>query len=152
MATGCRNQCLTFHFNIFITLIHHTVTMFVCITTPLTLPAQGIMSLSEEELLAFCGVRTPLEPSPEQQQAADLTPAYDASQAHAYVLTRLPGCHAVARKVLGEIKGRLAGYKPKLMLDFGSGPGTAIWAAQEVGCFFTVICTCHVHVNVDRQQ
>jgi ribosomal protein RSM22 (predicted rRNA methylase) len=36
------------------------------------------------------------------------------------------------RRVVGEVAVRLPGFKPKLMLDYGAGPGTAAWAAQEV--------------------
>ena len=32
---------------------------------------------------------------------------------------------------------RLPTFTPQNMLDFGAGPGTAIWAALEVGFFYT---------------
>ena len=34
--------------------------------------------------------------------------------------------------MVGEVAVRLPGFQPKMMLDYGAGPGTAAWAAQEV--------------------
>eukprot|EP00775_Hariotina_reticulata_P001372 gene1372-1714_t len=68
-------------------------------------------------------------------RAAELkqaTPAYSESQALAYAVGRLPGCYAAASRVFKELQLRAAGFKPRSMLDLGAGPGTAIWAAQEV--------------------
>jgi uncharacterized membrane protein YgcG len=64
--------------------------------------------------------------------ARQATPAYTESQALAYGVSRLPGCYAAASRVFKELQLRAVGFQPRSMLDFGSGPGTAIWAAQEV--------------------
>lgn len=45
---------------------------------------------------------------------------------------RMPACYAAVYKVLEEVSMRLPLFNPESMLDFGSGPGTAIWAAHEV--------------------
>ena len=49
-------------------------------------------------------------------------------------LCRLPitGCFAAALRIFEELRIRLPSLKPKRMLDFGSGMGTAIWAAHQV--------------------
>ena len=51
----------------------------------------------------------------------------------AYAATRLPACYSVLVKVFEELRLRLPELQPRRMLDFGSGPGTAIWAACQVG-------------------
>lgn len=58
---------------------------------------------------------------------------WDEVQAAAYVAARMPGCFAATYKVLEEVSMRLPGFRPASLLDFGAGPGTAIWAAREVG-------------------
>ncbi|GMH39551.1 hypothetical protein BSKO_07449 [Bryopsis sp. KO-2023] len=60
------------------------------------------------------------------------TPSYEEMTAATYAATRLPGTFAAVVRVLDELKVRMPAFKPHKMLDFGSGPGTAIWAAQEV--------------------
>lgn len=45
---------------------------------------------------------------------------------------RMPACYAAVYKVLEEVSVRLPTFTPESMLDFGAGPGTAIWAAHEV--------------------
>lgn len=72
-------------------------------------------------------------------QLAQATPAYDASQALAYALVRLPGCYAAAQRVFRELERRLPDFQPRSLLDFGAGPGTASWAAQEVR--LCLLCT-----------
>jgi ribosomal protein RSM22 (predicted rRNA methylase) len=44
----------------------------------------------------------------------------------------MAGSHAALHHILSELAGRLPGFKPRAMLDYGAGPGTAIWAAQEL--------------------
>ncbi len=53
-------------------------------------------------------------------------------QAIAYVASRMPGCYAAIYNIMDELSVRLPLFRPRSMLDFGSGPGTAVWAAQEV--------------------
>lgn len=36
------------------------------------------------------------------------------------------------RQVMEELRVRLPDFQPATVLDFGSGPGTAIWAATSV--------------------
>lgn len=62
----------------------------------------------------------------------ELEALYDEASALAYGATRLPACYAALRRVLGEVKARMPSWRPDSMLDFGAGPGTATWAAQEV--------------------
>ena len=53
-------------------------------------------------------------------------------QRAAYLAVRLPGTYAACRRVFAEIR-RLAPQTPVAsVLDLGSGPGTAVWAAAEV--------------------
>lgn len=56
---------------------------------------------------------------------------YNAHQSMAYVASHLPELYSSTSKVLNEIMQRFPDFKPKKMLDFGSGPGTAVWAASE---------------------
>lgn len=57
---------------------------------------------------------------------------YDTPAALAYATSRMPACYAALSRVLGEVADRRPGWRPASMLDFGSGPGTAVWAAQQV--------------------
>lgn len=56
---------------------------------------------------------------------------YDTRQSVVYVAHRVPGVYACNFKVLNELKLRFPGFRPRTMMDFGSGPGTAVWAARE---------------------
>lgn len=47
----------------------------------------------------------------------------------AYLLARLPATYAAVSAVLSEIVERVPGFAPATLLDAGSGPGTASWAA-----------------------
>jgi len=58
--------------------------------------------------------------------------AYDHGSALAYAMIRMPPIYAVLSRVFTEVEKRIPKLEPKSMLDFGSGPGTAIWAAREV--------------------
>lgn len=57
---------------------------------------------------------------------------YDTPAALAYAASRMPACYAALSRVLGEVAERRPGWRPTSQLDFGSGPGTAVWAAQQV--------------------
>jgi len=48
-----------------------------------------------------------------------------------YLVARLPATFAAVSHVLGEIAARRPGFSPASLLDAGSGPGTASWAAVE---------------------
>ncbi len=47
----------------------------------------------------------------------------------AYIAYRMPATFAVICRVLEEMKRLIPSLTPKVMLDLGSGPGTALWAA-----------------------
>ena len=50
----------------------------------------------------------------------------------AYVASRLPSIYGAVYRVLNEVARRLPDLRIRAMLDYGSGPGTAIWAASEL--------------------
>lgn len=50
----------------------------------------------------------------------------------AYLTARLPGTYAATSDALAESAKRCAPLAPTSLLDVGSGPGTAAWAALEV--------------------
>ncbi|GAB5586034.1 37S ribosomal protein S22 [Umbelopsis nana] len=56
---------------------------------------------------------------------------YGEREAIAYVAGALPATYAAIFNVLKELKERICNFEPKSMLDFGTGPGTGIWAARE---------------------
>ena len=49
----------------------------------------------------------------------------------AYLVARLPATHAAVSRVLGEAAAARPDFSPRSVLDAGSGPGTAAWAAVE---------------------
>lgn len=55
----------------------------------------------------------------------------------AYTAGALPSNFAAITNIMNELSKRLPDFKPASMLDFGTGPGTAIWAVRE-------------HFNVDK--
>lgn len=57
---------------------------------------------------------------------------YRREEAMAYAAHRLPGVYACTFRVMNEIKLRRPEWTPKSLMDFGSGPGTAVWSATEV--------------------
>ncbi|KAG6555233.1 hypothetical protein Mapa_003274 [Marchantia paleacea] len=50
----------------------------------------------------------------------------------AYVAARMPAIYGAVHRVLSEVSRRVPDFKPSRLLDFGSGPGTALWATNEV--------------------
>lgn len=52
--------------------------------------------------------------------------------AMAYAAYRLPATYAAVRAALEEVAAALPGWQPRTLLDLGSGPGTALWAASGV--------------------
>ncbi|KAG1434356.1 hypothetical protein G6F57_021623 [Rhizopus arrhizus] len=44
----------------------------------------------------------------------------------------MSGNYAAIYNVLKELKNRVSSFSPNSMLDFGTGPGTAIWAAKQL--------------------
>ncbi|XP_039264833.2 ribosome assembly protein METTL17, mitochondrial-like [Styela clava] len=57
---------------------------------------------------------------------------YDRLNCVAYLIGRAPAAYAATVRVLIEIKRRDRIFRPKSMLDYGSGTGTAVWAANSV--------------------
>jgi ribosomal protein RSM22 (predicted rRNA methylase) len=51
--------------------------------------------------------------------------------ARAYLATRLPATYAALRASLDAIAEWRPEFAPASLLDFGAGPGTALWAAQD---------------------
>lgn len=49
----------------------------------------------------------------------------------AYLVARLPATYAAVSRVLAEALSLRPGFSPASLLDAGSGPGTAAWAAVE---------------------
>ncbi|KAG0260741.1 37S ribosomal protein S22 [Actinomortierella ambigua] len=56
---------------------------------------------------------------------------YGHRESVAYVAALAPSAYSAAYNVLGEVKKRVPGFHPKTLFDFGTGPGTAIWAAEQ---------------------
>ena len=54
------------------------------------------------------------------------------SELLAYTVTRMPATYAAVAAVLDEVSLRMPGFSPRTLLDLGSGPGTATWAAAAV--------------------
>jgi len=56
----------------------------------------------------------------------------DAEQALAYAAWILPATHAQAWGALSYVPKRAGEWKPRTLLDLGSGPGTVAWAAADI--------------------
>jgi ribosomal protein RSM22 (predicted rRNA methylase) len=69
----------------------------------------------------------------EHYKAADFSSPAVASEAHraAYLAVRLPATYAALRRVFAKIKLRAPQVEISSLLDLGSGPGTALFAAAE---------------------
>ncbi|KAG0271002.1 37S ribosomal protein S22 [Linnemannia exigua] len=57
---------------------------------------------------------------------------YGHRESIAYIAAMAPTTFSAIKNVLEEVKKRVPEMNPKTFLDFGTGPGTAIWAANEV--------------------
>jgi ribosomal protein RSM22 (predicted rRNA methylase) len=55
----------------------------------------------------------------------------DDLSASAYLAARLPATYAAIRAALGAVAERRPDFAPRSLLDFGAGPGTALWAARD---------------------
>lgn len=73
-----------------------------------------------------------------RQESAALTATYRAGGSSAdidlasYLVARLPATYAAVLRVLAEAAALRPGFAPASLIDAGSGPGTASWAAAEV--------------------
>jgi ribosomal protein RSM22 (predicted rRNA methylase) len=95
-----------------------------------------------KSLLAAIEAEAERVPARDLQRAAEeLSQRYRAgekqlvtSEAHrvAYLLTRMPATYAAIHRVLLELRERAPAFAPESLLDLGSGPGTAVFAAAEL--------------------
>lgn len=53
--------------------------------------------------------------------------SYGPRESAAYAAGVLPSTFAAVTNIMHEISGRISDFQPRSMLDFGTGPGTAIW-------------------------
>jgi ribosomal protein RSM22 (predicted rRNA methylase) len=71
------------------------------------------------------------------RQSAELTSAYRKGQNSsavdiwAYLAARVPATFAANQRVMAEIAELMPAFAPSSLLDVGSGPGTACWAALD---------------------
>ena len=56
---------------------------------------------------------------------------YKELESAAYIAHRLPAIYGTSYRIFSESVMRMPDFEPKTMLDFGTGPGTTIWAANE---------------------
>lgn len=52
---------------------------------------------------------------------------YGQRETMAYVASQMPFAYAPLARILSETRDRLPDFRPSSLLDFGTGPGTAIW-------------------------
>lgn len=57
-------------------------------------------------------------------------PLRTAAERSAYIIVRMPATYAAVRAALSATSECLPGWEPTSLLDLGSGPGTAVWAAS----------------------
>jgi ribosomal protein RSM22 (predicted rRNA methylase) len=60
------------------------------------------------------------------------TITYGERETMAYVAGALPATYAAIYNVMKELKERVCSFKPKTMLDFGTGPGTGLWYVDDI--------------------
>ncbi|KAF9970544.1 37S ribosomal protein S22 [Actinomortierella ambigua] len=56
---------------------------------------------------------------------------YGHRESVAYVAALSSSAYSATYNVLAEVKKRVPDFHPRTFLDFGTGPGTAIWAAEQ---------------------
>lgn len=57
---------------------------------------------------------------------------YDSKNVAAYVAARMPAVYGSVYRVLSEVSTRIPDFTPSRVLDYGSGPGTVLWAMREL--------------------
>jgi len=92
--------------------------------------ARGIEELSREIPAAELA-RASAELTSEYRGERKRRPQLDKLHHAAYLFSRLPATYAVLTRVFREVKERIPVLQIESMLDLGSGPGTAMWAAVE---------------------
>lgn len=63
--------------------------------------------------------------------AASAHAVRDPMDALAYAVSRMPATYAAVRNALSRLQDRSPNFAPRSILDLGSGPGTASWAAAD---------------------
>ena len=91
---------------------------------------QGIEELTREIALAELA-RASAKLTSEYRGERKRRPQLDTLHYAAYLISRLPATYAVLTRVFREVKERIPGLQIERILDLGSGPGTAMWAAVE---------------------
>lgn len=91
---------------------------------------QGIEELTREIPPAELA-RASAELTSEYRGERKRRPQLDKLHQVAYLISRLPATYAVLTRVFMEVKERFPELEIESMLDLGSGPGTAMWAAVE---------------------
>ena len=90
-----------------------------------------------EKLLSFyqesCQIRAEdiLHPKPDQDISAmstNMQYEYGEGEAMAYVASQMPYSVSIAERVLCELRD----FRPQTVLDFGAGPGSALWAMDKL--------------------
>jgi ribosomal protein RSM22 (predicted rRNA methylase) len=82
------------------------------------------------------------------RQAAELSAAYrkgknsSAVDIGAYLAARVPATFAANQRVMAEIAELMPDFTPATLLDVGSGPGTACWAALDAWASLQRVTQC----------
>ncbi|KAJ1979335.1 37S ribosomal protein S22 [Dimargaris xerosporica] len=58
--------------------------------------------------------------------------SYGTDEVNAYLAIRLVPNYGAVANVFQELRTRLPDFQPQSVMDFGTGPGTALWAALEI--------------------
>ncbi len=64
----------------------------------------------------------------EKEHINPIKVVYNQAQVVAYLYSRMPYTYQVCKRVLNEVLFRMPNFKPKSVLDFGAGLGSAVWA------------------------
>ncbi|XP_042409090.1 methyltransferase-like protein 17, mitochondrial [Zingiber officinale] len=67
-----------------------------------------------------------------QSAYGDIGVKYSEDETVAYVASRMPAIYSACHRVLREVRRRVPEFSPSKVLDFGAGPGSALWAMREV--------------------
>ncbi|XP_024530442.1 methyltransferase-like protein 17, mitochondrial isoform X1 [Selaginella moellendorffii] len=93
---------------------------------------------ADEELACSRQLRT-LNPGAQKEKvkswilATEQGPVkYLMDDAVAFAARSMPSTYAALYRVLSEVKRRIPDFRPRQVLDFGSGPGTSLWAIREL--------------------
>ncbi len=65
----------------------------------------------------------------EKEHINPIKVVYNQATAVAYLYSRMPYTYQVCKRILNELLFRMPDFKPKSVLDFGAGLGSALWAS-----------------------